>query len=76
MKPISELSQILRSQLPMDKRKLDCAAQVIIAMIALRTVNLTSLAKQLSGKAQLFSRYRRIQRLLREWPPTIDWIGP
>lgn len=76
MKHISELEKILRSQLAMDKRKLNCTIQVIIAMIITRTVNLNCLAKQLSGKAKLSSRYRRIQRLLHEWPERTDWIGP
>lgn len=76
MKHISELETILRSQLVMDKRKLSCAIQIIIAMIVTRTVNLNCLAKQLSSKAKLSSRYRRIQRLLHEWPERTDWIGP
>ena len=76
MRHISELERILRPQLPMDKRKLDCAVQVVIAMIVARTVNLTCLAKQLSGTTKLSSRYRRIQRLLHEWPKQTDWIGP
>lgn len=75
MQHISELRGILRSQLTMDKRKLECAVQVIVSIIVLRTVNLSSLAKQLSGKAQLSSRYRRIQRLLHDWPERTDWLG-
>ena len=76
MRHISELAQILRTQLPLDKRKLEAVVQVIVAIIFLRTVNLTSLAKHLGGKAELRSRYRRIQRLIHEWPRHTDWLGP
>jgi hypothetical protein len=76
MRHISELREILRSQLPMDKRRLDCLAQMVISIIVLRSVNLTSLAKQIGGKAQLNSRYKRIQRLIHNWPAQTDWMGP
>jgi hypothetical protein len=76
MRHISELREILRSQLPMDKRRLDCLAQLLISIIVLRSVNLTSLAKQIGGKAQLNSRYKRIQRLIHNWPAQTDWMGP
>lgn len=76
MRHISELEKILRSQLTMDKRKVSCAAQIIIAMVVARTVSLGLLAKHLTGGSKLSSRYRRVQRLLHEWPETMDWIGP
>lgn len=76
MRHISELEDILPTQLDWDKRKLNCAVQVIIAMVVARTVCLSSLAKQLTGSSLLSSRYRRIQRLLHEWPEGTDWLGP
>ena len=76
MRHISELESILRTQLNWDKRKLNCTVQVVIAMIVTRTVCLSTIAKQLSGSSKLSSRYRRIQRLLHDWPERTDWIGP
>ena len=76
MRHISELEKILRPQLMMDKRKVHCVAQVIVALIVARTVNLCFLAKYLTGNSKLSSRYRRVQRLLHEWPERMDWIGP
>ena len=77
MKHISELQQILRSQWAIDKRKLECMACLITAMISFRTVNLTQLVKGLPKKAKMSSRYRRVQRFLSSWSATShDWLGP
>ena len=76
MKHISELSGILRTQLQMDKRKIDCLVQLIMALISFRTVNLTKLADGLLGSAKSESKYRRLQRLIAGWPKSIDWLGP
>ena len=75
MRHISELSDILRTQLPFDKRKLECLAQVIMGLISCRTVNLAQLADALYGEAKSSSKYRRLQRLFSQWPMTIDRLG-
>lgn len=75
MRHISELSSILRSQFSFDKRKRYCLAQVIMAMISCRTVNLTLLADMLYGEAVSLSKYRRLQRLFSQWSMPIDGLG-
>lgn len=75
MKHISELSNILRTQLPFNKRKLECLAQVMMGMISCRTVNLTQLADTLYGEAKSPSKYRRLQRLFSQWSMTTDGLG-
>jgi len=64
MNPINELATILKTQLPIDKRRLFCLAHFILALIQMRTVNLTSLALCICGHTQTQSAYRRLQRLL------------
>ena len=45
-------------------------------IIYFRTVNLTQLVKGLPKTAKLSSRYRRLQRLLSEWPSKTDFLCP
>ena len=75
MRHISELSKILSTQIAMDKRKLDCLASVILAMIQIRTVNLTELALCIASKAKPKSTYRRLQRLLSTFTVQPESIG-
>ena len=74
-KHISELTTILRTQLPWHKQKLNCLAQFIMAVICCRTVNLTQLANHLYGKAKPASHYRRLQRFIAQWPKNMDALG-
>mgnify|MGYP001549241349 CR=1 FL=1 len=43
-----------------------CIANLIVALIKVRTVNLVQLAIALPGTTQDHSKYRRLQRLFRE----------
>ena len=65
-----------------------CGAAIIVALIKVRTVNLTDLATALPGKAKVDSKYKRLQRFFKEvsldfrlvaklivsWLPEGPWI--
>jgi hypothetical protein len=60
MKPINKLKEILAVNLSWDKRRIDCFVKMLIAIIAVQTVNLTRLANYMGEKANIASRYRRL----------------
>lgn len=63
MKAINELQKSLSVHLPWHKSRLNCLTRMILAMIAVRTVNLVDLACAFGGgKAKALSNYRRLQR--------------
>jgi len=63
MKHISELEQILSSHLGWNKSRLGCLTRMILAMIAVRTVNLVDIACAFGGgNTKALSNYRRLQR--------------
>lgn len=59
---ISELTQILSGFLTWNKARLDCFSRLLLALFAVRTVNLRELAVAFSGEAAIDSRYKRIKR--------------
>jgi hypothetical protein len=63
MKAINELQKSLSVHLPWHKSRLNCLTRMILAMIAVRTVNLVDLACAFGGgKVKALSHYRRLQR--------------
>ena len=56
------LSDILRNNLNWNKAGIDLLANMIIALIKVRTVCLTEIATALAGKAKKDSKYKRLQR--------------
>ncbi len=67
MPHINELTDILYEYFPWNKARLSCFASMLIALFAVRTVNLTQIACALSGEAKESSRYRRVQRFFSEF---------
>ena len=61
---INELSNILNRSLKWHKSRANFLAQVIYAIIAVKSVNLFQIALGFSCRAQVSSCYRRIQRFL------------
>ena len=59
---INELNATLQQALGLNKATSACLAQIIIAVIMQRTVNLKKLAVGMRGKAKIDSQYRRLQR--------------
>jgi len=62
---INELSMILNHYFNFHKARSDCLAQLVIAMITVKTVNFTQLATAFITKSFPESCYKRIQRFFR-----------
>ncbi len=65
MMHINELSKILNQYFNFHKPRCDCLAQLIMAMITVKTVNFTHLATAFISDALRESCYKRIQRFFR-----------
>lgn len=62
MNKISELKSILGQTFHWHKSRLDCFSQMLVALFAVRTVNLKEIALAMLSRATTDSRYRRLQR--------------
>lgn len=62
---INELSKILNQYFNFHKSRSDCFAQLVIAMITVKTVNFTHLATAFMTESFPQSSYKRIQRFFR-----------
>lgn len=62
---INELSKILNQYFNFHKSRSDCLAQLVIAMITVKTVNFTHIATAFFTKSLPESCYKRIQRFFR-----------
>ncbi len=62
MESISELRKIVGGFLPRHKSRLDCFCRLLLALVAVKTVNLRELAVAFASEAQLDSRYKRLKR--------------
>ena len=69
------LNLTLSSQLDPSKRRLQTLSWLIIGMINARTVNLSHIASQFSGRAQVASSYRRLQRFFQYVALDGDWLA-
>ena len=65
MKHINELSNILNKHFNWHKSRIEFLAQMLRAIIAVRTVNLAQIAIVFSSKSKVESSYRRIQRFFK-----------
>ena len=64
---INELMGILNGYFSWNKSRMECFATMLIALIKVRTVNLTEIACGFSSSATQDSRYIRIKRFFREF---------
>lgn len=64
MDKISELRDILGGFLVWNKARLDCFTRMLLALFAVRTVNLRELALAFASDVQIDSRYKRLKRFL------------
>ncbi len=62
MNKVSELQRILGDNLVWNKARLDCFARMLIGLFAVRSVNLSEIAVAFPSKAEVNSRYKRLQR--------------
>ncbi len=67
MKDIRSLEQTLSDNLPWNKARIKFVARFLLALYAVRTVNLSILAKAFSCHAHEESNYNRLQRFLRRF---------
>jgi hypothetical protein len=65
----------LSSHLELGKSRLQTLSWLIIGLVNARTVNLSHLASQCSGSAQLSSSYRRLQRFFQYVTLEGDWLA-
>lgn len=68
MENVRLLKDALRGHLFWHEARIDFMARFLIALIQLRTVNLTQLALALNPAAQVASNYRRLQRFFADFP--------
>jgi len=61
-KQIAKRTQIFNSRLGWNKARATLLAYFIVALIKIRTVNLTKIAVAMPGKAKTASKYKRLQR--------------
>ncbi len=62
MDKIDGLKKILKDFFDWKKARLDCFARLILALFAVRTVNLKEIALRFASQSQIDSCYRRLQR--------------
>src|SRR5215470_13919852 len=67
MTDIRSLERTLLDNLPWNKARIKFVARFLLALYAMRTINLSSLATAFSGRAKEESNYKRLQRFLREF---------
>ena len=67
MKNVSELKQILGDFLDWNNARLTCFTQMLVALFAVRTVNLRELATAFSSRALLDSRHKRLKRFFAQF---------
>lgn len=64
---VSELKNLLFQSLNWNKARIACLAQILQALICVRTVNLTQISAFFKGSAKQESSYRRIRRFFAEF---------
>lgn len=65
MADIRPLERTLAENVPWNKARINFLAKFLVALIQVRSVNLTEIAAVFPGRAQEASHYKRIQRFLR-----------
>lgn len=69
------LNATLSSHLDLSKPRLQTLSWLIIGLINARSVNLSHIASQFSGRAQVASSYRRLQRFFQYVALDGDWLA-
>ncbi len=75
---VNELRDILNGYFDWNKARLTCFVSMLLALIKVRTINLTELAVGFESEATIDSRYRRIKRFFKEMeislPRVAVWV--
>ena len=75
MKATSELQCILSGFLNWNKSRVDCLSHLLLALFAVKTVNLREIAVAFKSRALLDSRYKRIKRFFRQVDFDVARVG-
>jgi len=75
MKRITKLAEILNSQLEWNKARADLMSFFIVALLKVRSVNLTKIAVAMPGRVKTESKYKRLQRFFAGFDFTMDDIS-
>jgi hypothetical protein len=75
MEHISELRESLNGYFGWNKARITCFVQMLLALMATRTINLSKLACALMSDAMQLSRYRRLQRFFAQFHIDYDRIA-
>lgn len=73
---IATLRDTLCPHLGLSKDRAETLALIVVAMVSARTVNLSHLAAERPGPAQVASTYRRLQRFFQYVRLGRDWAAP
>jgi len=73
---LASLQKVLSPHIPLGKTRLETLCLLILGMIATRTVNLSHIAAERPGRAQVASTYRRLQRFFQHVRLPEDWSAP
>jgi hypothetical protein len=75
MTEIKMLEDVLKKHLKINAARINFLANFIIALLMVRTVNLTEIAVAFGGKGKKESHYKRLQRFFRFFPLDLDMIA-
>ncbi len=75
MKQIAKLTEIFNSRLGWNKARADLLSLFIVALIKVRSVNLTEIAVAMPGSAKTDSKYKRLQRFFAKFDFSMDDIA-
>lgn len=75
MNRISELKRILTQNFGWNKSRIDCFARMLLSLFSVRTVNLGEIAISFASKANVGSRYKRLQRFFRYFKIDYDILA-
>jgi hypothetical protein len=75
MTEVKMLETVLKKHLKLNSARMNFLANFIIALLKVRTVNLTEIAVAFCGKAKKDSHYKRLQRFFRSFPLDLTKIA-
>lgn len=75
MENISELENSLNGHLKLNKARIKCFTQMLLALFAVRTPNLKEIATAVSSKTRIDSRHKRLKRFFSQVKVDYDAIG-
>jgi len=75
MTEVKMLERVFKKHLRFNAARISFLANFIIALVKVRTVNLTEIAAAFCGEAQKESHYKRLQRFFRSFPLDLTAIA-